>query len=110
MGAPFGNKNAARPRIFRNNLIHQLAQYERKDVIKGDALACIMRKLIELCLDGDLPAIVEVARRLDGTPPQAVTLQGDEEGGPVRITEVILRVVDAIDHRPSTESERSIIN
>jgi len=42
-------------------------------------------KLASLAIDdGDKWALEEIGDRLDGKPSQAVTHQGDEDGGPIR--------------------------
>lgn len=48
----------------------------------------IANKLVELAVDGDVSAIKEVADRLEGKPAQTQILQGDEDGGPVKVSRI----------------------
>ena len=49
-----------------------------------DKLLEIAKTLLDKAAEGDMQAVKELGDRLDGRAPQALTLQGDEEGGPVR--------------------------
>jgi hypothetical protein len=40
--------------------------------------------LLDLVATGDLAAQKEFGDRMDGKPAQAVTVAGDDEGGPIR--------------------------
>lgn len=55
------------------------------------ALRRVARALIDKAADGDVPAIKEIADRLDGKPAQAI-VGGDEDDAPVRL-ETIRRII-----------------
>lgn len=62
----------------------------------GDKLRKVADALVDKAMTGDVPAIKEIADRLDGKVPQAVV--GDDEFDPVRLITRIERViVDAPD-------------
>jgi hypothetical protein len=80
VGAPLGNQNAAKGRLFKSAVAAALQEKSRVD--QKDALQSIANKLIELASSGDLQAIKEIADRLDGKPKQQTELSGPD-GGPV---------------------------
>jgi hypothetical protein len=83
-GAQPGNKNSVKEnREYRAALLRTVKQYEGRGIARGDALRAVTEKLLELALDGELPAIKEVADRMDGRPAQAIH---GEEGQPPVIT------------------------
>lgn len=75
-------KGRANPREFADML-----RVAIKDA-QGDKckLRLVADALVAKALEGDVPAIKEVADRLDGKVPQGVALSGDGEGGPVKMT------------------------
>lgn len=80
MGAPVGNQNAAKAKMWR-------AAIERALDAKGagDRLAALNElatKLLERCEEGDLGALRELGDRLDGKPAQAIV--GDDDLPPVQ--------------------------
>lgn len=80
-GAPLGNKNAAKSRLFEQAFIRALKQ---RDIEAGDGetLRKIADKMIDLALAGEVPAFREARDTLDGRPAQ--TIQGPD-GGPLVI-------------------------
>lgn len=78
-----GNANSGpkREKPFREALLMELL------AVGPDhkALRQIAKAVIAKAAAGDIQAIKEIADRLDGKPPQATTIQGDEEGGPVKL-------------------------
>lgn len=74
-------KNRTSPKEFANAL-----RLAIKDT-DGDKLKLrlVAEALIEKALEGDVPAIREIADRLDGKVPQGVAVDGDGEGGPVEL-------------------------
>ncbi len=82
MGAPVGNQNAAKSRLFYGALSRAIAQDD------GERLRKAAEKLLDLASGGEAWAVKELADRLDGKAPQAIT--GDE-GGPVQVTFTWLR-------------------
>ncbi len=97
MGAPTGNRNAAKQnRIFSDCLRRELTQ--RPD----DALA-IVNKAIEDAKAGDPQARTWVAERVDGKVPQPIV--GDDDSDPISIRELTIRAIDATNYRPAEEGK-----
>jgi hypothetical protein len=65
-GAPKGNKNAEKGKIFEGALRMALAKNDWK------ALRQITDKTVELACEGEQWAVKEVMDRLDGKPKQAI--------------------------------------
>lgn len=65
---------------------------------KGDRLRAVAEALVLKAMTGDVPAIKEIADRLDGKVPQALT--GDEEN-PITIINRIERSVVRPPHQDS---------
>ena len=57
----------------------------------GDKLRRVADALVDKAMTGDVPAIKEIADRLDGKVPQAVV--GDDDLDPIRLIQRIERVV-----------------
>lgn len=57
----------------------------------GDKLRKVADALVEKAMTGDVPAIKEIADRLDGKVPQAVV--GDDDSDPIRLITRIERVI-----------------
>ena len=96
MGAPGaqpGNRNAAKGSQFRDALYKALIRYKSKTIKRKKALHHIAEALIDKAIDGDMPAIKEIADRLDGKPAQAIT---GPQGEPITLVERVI-VVQAIE-------------
>jgi hypothetical protein len=63
-GAPIGNQNAAKSKIWSDAL--------RKAVIQGDHLSKLADALILKALEGDISAIRELGDRLEGKVTQSI--------------------------------------
>jgi hypothetical protein len=63
-GAPIGNQNAAKPKIWSDAL--------RKAIIQGDHLNKLADALILKALEGDISAIKELGDRLEGKVTQSI--------------------------------------
>lgn len=82
MGAPVGNQFARKAKVWEQAIKRALARMADSTVDNGlDKLA---DKLVEAAANGDQWALKEIGDRIDGKPAQAVTVDGDGEGGPVR--------------------------
>ena len=82
MGAPVGNQNAAKAKVWASAIkraIEQKSAVDRKDALDG-----LAAKLIDLCMQGDLAALKELGDRLDGKPAQSMDI-GGPDGTPVRL-------------------------
>ena len=78
MGAPLGNTNGRKARMFEQALIREIKQ---RDLEKGEGetLREIASSLLDKARGGDLSATKDVRDTLDGKPAQSVTLAGDPE-------------------------------
>jgi hypothetical protein len=85
MGAPIGNQNAKKAKIW--------ADAVRKAIDKFGGVDLLAEELVKAGLSGERWALQEIGDRLDGKPPQAII--GDEDSPPVMIREIIIRPVDA---------------
>jgi hypothetical protein len=84
MGAPLGNTNKADGRRWAGAIRRALHEYTDDRVKQGEALHVIACDLVRDALHGDATARREIGDRMDGKPAQAVTVAGDDEGGPIR--------------------------
>lgn len=57
----------------------------------GDKLRKVADALVDKAMTGDIPAIKEIADRLDGKVPQAIV--GDDELDPIKLVHRIERVI-----------------
>lgn len=74
MGAPIGNKNAAKAKVWHAAILRAL---ERRDQSRTDGikeLDALAEKLLQLVAAGDLAALKEFGDRLDGKPAQESTV------------------------------------
>jgi hypothetical protein len=100
-GAPMGNQNARKAKIWQQAIKRALARMADSTVDAGlDRLA---DKLVSAAVEGDQWAITEIGNRIDGRPAQAVTVSGDEDN-PLVLKEIVIRTVHAVDSRPTPES------
>ena len=72
-GAPIGNKNAQKGRIWNDQLRKAIAQDD------GRRLRASVEQLLNLASNGEPWAIKELADRLDGRPTQTNVLEASEE-------------------------------
>lgn len=90
MPAPKGSHNRAKAAMWADQLKWALENYEDlpRGIKRGLALREIAVGVVKDALDKEAqhhwPAVQEIAMRLDGKPAQAVTVAGDDEGGPIR--------------------------
>ena len=76
-GAPIGNNNAEKGRLWARAIDKALDQRSKTDAFAE--MIEIAKELIDKCKDGDLGAIKEFGDRIDGKPAQALIHQGDED-------------------------------
>lgn len=88
MGRP---KGAWSDKKFRDALN---AAVSEKDDAGQRKLRSIAEKLVDAALGGDIPAIKEVADRLDGRPAQAIIGGGEDDPGVKLIHEVRRTLID----------------
>jgi hypothetical protein len=96
MAAPKGHTYTQYRRHFHAAILEELG-YERPYNAKPVTAETreIARVLINQAKGGDIVAIKEVIDRVDGKALQSVALDGDGEGGPIKVTDVTVRLVDA---------------
>lgn len=93
-GAPVGNKNAAKAKVWRAAIIRALERRKPADE-RIQAIDELADKLIQLVAAGDLAALKEFGDRMDGKPAQAI-IGGDEDDPAVKVlSEITIRAVDA---------------
>lgn len=83
MGAPLGNQNASKGRLWHQAILRALEKRGGGDRVKAmDELA---EKLLDAVATGDLQALKEFGDRVDGKPSQQIEATG-EGGGPLIIS------------------------
>ena len=92
MGAPAGNKNAAKSRMFEQSLIREIKQRDSNDG-EGETLRKIASKLVEAAMNGEQQAIRDVRDTLDGKPRQQIEASGPD-GGPLQFERIVREVID----------------
>lgn len=71
-GAPKGNQNAAKSRLFGDAIRKAVMQDD------GNRLRAIAEKLLDMASEGDIQAIRELADRMDGKPKQQTEFTGED--------------------------------
>lgn len=79
MGAPTGNQNARKSRLFEQALIREIKQRDLKEG-EGETLRKIAAALVDKAIAQDLVAIKETRDTLDGKPMQATEVSGPDGG------------------------------
>lgn len=92
-GAPKGNTNAAKGRIWHAAIVRALAKRSRGDQVK--ALDELAEKFLQAVAEGDIAAFKELGDRLDGKPHQSMDLEASGKGGAPLFPSVSV-VVDAM--------------
>jgi hypothetical protein len=87
-GAPLGNQNAAKSRLFEQAIIRAIKQRDLKEG-DGETLRKVAEALIDLALGGNVKAFSEMRDTVDGKPTQIIA--GDPDN-PLAVS-VIERVV-----------------
>ena len=81
VGAPAGNKNATKGRVFWDGLIREIKQRDFK-AGDGETIRKVAAMLVDGALLGDLQCIKELRDTLDGKPHQSIS---GADGGPIVI-------------------------
>ena len=78
-GAPIGNTNGRKQRLFEQAFIREIKQRDL-ELGDGETLRRVAKKIIDLILkDGDISAFREARDTVDGKPVQAVNLGSDPD-------------------------------
>ena len=86
VGAPKGNDNARKGRLFFDQLRKELVQ---EDAVK---LRMIARKLVEAAQDGEPWAVKEIMDRVDGKAVQTTEVSGiDGEAMELKLIEFVVK-------------------
>lgn len=93
MGAPLGNQNGAKAKVWSAAIARALA--ERSRVTQKEALDELAGVLLDRAAEGDLAALKELGDRLDGRPAQSVAVANDDDKP--FITKIIREIVRASD-------------
>ena len=93
MGAPFGNQNAKRQRIWHAAILRALETRDKSRVDGKKELDALAEKLLDLVATGDLAALKEFGDRLDGKPAQAI-VGGEPDDNPIRVGVIKLVSLD----------------
>ena len=99
-----GNKGGRKDKPFRDALMLAINEAD------GDRtkLRSVAEALVNKAIEGDVPALKEVADRIDGKVPQGVG--GDDELDPIQIYQRIERVIIGQDIKDTDgESIRTVI-
>jgi len=91
-GAPLGNQNATRGRIWRQAIERALEKRSKAATI--EALDELAEKLLVAAESGEGWALKELGDRLEGKPAQAI-IGGNEDDPPIQVAEIVIRAVDA---------------
>lgn len=91
-GAPVGNQNAKKSRLFEQALIRAIKQRDLKEG-EGETLRRVAEKLLDNAIAGELNAIKETRDTLDGKPAQSVTVAGDPDN-PLKVEKIERVLID----------------
>lgn len=91
-GAPTGNLNSSKGRLWTDAIRHALLTYEDDKIKRKQALSAIAKKLVKDAINGDKDSWQEIGNRLDGKPAQTIHGPGEEGEHTLihRIEEVIV--------------------
>ena len=90
-GAPVGNTRSAAASAIWDSIHYVLANYEKGDIKRGQALKAIAMKAVDDALDGDKAAREWICERYEGKVAQKTELTG-ADGGPMQVQDVPLIV------------------
>lgn len=91
MGAPIGNTNARKSRMFEQALIREIKQRDLT-IGEGETLRKIAAQWVDKALAGEFSHGREIRDTLDGKPAQAI-VNGDD-GEAFKVSALIRTVVD----------------
>ena len=104
MAAPKGNQFAANARQWRAAIERALEARTKSRVDGKKEIDAIAEQLVIAAASGDLAALREFGDRIEGKPSQAVTVAGDDDGGPIHMVhEVALVAIDATEGRATPQ-------
>lgn len=96
-GAPLGNQNASKRKIVRE-------AFHKYVTDNPGELRLVIMKVFSEAQAGNMQAAGLIFDRVEGKAPQAMSVDGDGEGGAIKtLSEIVLRAVDAADGRPASQ-------
>jgi hypothetical protein len=101
MGAPVGNQNAAKAKVWTAAINRALERRKPADE-RLKAIDELADKLLEECAKGDLAALKELGDRLEGKVPQGI-IGGGADDPPITVREILIRGIDATRDRSAEE-------
>lgn len=90
MGAPVGNKNAAKARVWRAAIERALESRTKSRTDGKKEIDALAERLLDLVAAGDLQALKEFGDRIDGKPAQALVGDPDEPAIQVAVSRIEL--------------------
>ena len=88
MGAPLGNQNGAKAKVWHAAIMRALERRTQSRIDGLKEIDALADKLLDSVASGDLPALKEFGDRMDGKAAQSVTVGGDPEN-PLAIKGII---------------------
>lgn len=82
MGAPTGNNNASKAKVWSAAIERALSN--RSALTNKNAIDALAERLLAKCDEGDMSALKELGDRLEGKPAQGIDL-GSDPNRPVRM-------------------------
>jgi len=90
-GAPQGNQNAKKAKLWEQALKRALARASNATVDAGlDKVADVV---VAQAMEGNKDAWAEIGNRVDGKVPQAI-IGGGEDDPAIKVEEIVIRAVD----------------
>ena len=91
MGAPLGNTNGAKAKLW-SAAIHRALEARGSRLDQKNALDELAGTLLDKAAEGDMSALKEIGDRLDGKAAQSVAI-GNEGDSPFMIEEIVRTIV-----------------
>lgn len=88
MGAPVGNKNATKNKLWAEALNRALLAED------GKKLRALAEKLIARAEEGDVTALKEIGDRMDGKPTQQTEISGPDGGAIETVSKIVREIAD----------------
>lgn len=100
-GAPIGNRNSAKNKIWTRAIQEALEKRSRSD--RYSALQDLAEKLLMKCDEGDMTALKELGDRLEGKPMQSVEMNVTRNAANMGDSELIGIITESSSSRIASE-------